>query len=176
MALSRLSSCDYRKADVLWFARALRSPDTPACTDESVGGPVDSVVSKTECLDRMIPLREVHLRRTIAEFVAHHHSERNRRRRAITAATLVYSHSLRSGPGSGSSVRLPELASRSPHWTNHRGRPRECARSFRHGCSARPTLAPIPGQLRAFQAWPRSSRAQRQYSNCPFSVGPPPAH
>jgi len=32
---------------------------------------------KEECLDRMIPLGERHLRRTIAEFVAHYHGERN---------------------------------------------------------------------------------------------------
>ena len=32
---------------------------------------------KEECLDRMIPLGERHLRRTMAEFVAHYHAERN---------------------------------------------------------------------------------------------------
>ena len=32
---------------------------------------------KDECLDRVIPLGEEHLRRTIAEFVVHHHRERN---------------------------------------------------------------------------------------------------
>jgi putative transposase len=32
---------------------------------------------KEECLDRVIPLGERHLRRTIAEFVAHYHGERN---------------------------------------------------------------------------------------------------
>ena len=32
---------------------------------------------KEECLDRMIPLGEGHLRRTMAEFVAHYHAERN---------------------------------------------------------------------------------------------------
>ena len=32
---------------------------------------------KQECLDRMIPLREHHLRRAIAEFVAHYHGERS---------------------------------------------------------------------------------------------------
>jgi transposase InsO family protein len=32
---------------------------------------------KEECLDRMIPLGEEHLRRTIAEFVVHYHRERN---------------------------------------------------------------------------------------------------
>jgi putative transposase len=32
---------------------------------------------KEECLDRVIPLEERHLRRTIAEFVAHYHGERN---------------------------------------------------------------------------------------------------
>ena len=32
---------------------------------------------KEECLNRVIPLGERHLRRTIAEFVAHYHGERN---------------------------------------------------------------------------------------------------
>ena len=32
---------------------------------------------KEECLDRMIPNGERHLRRTLAEFVAHYHRERN---------------------------------------------------------------------------------------------------
>ena len=32
---------------------------------------------KEECLDRMIPFGERHLRHTIAEFVAHYHQERN---------------------------------------------------------------------------------------------------
>ena len=32
---------------------------------------------KEECLDRLIPLGERHFRRTVAEYVAHYHSERN---------------------------------------------------------------------------------------------------
>ena len=32
---------------------------------------------KEECLNKVIPLGERHLRRTVAEFVAHYHSERN---------------------------------------------------------------------------------------------------
>jgi putative transposase len=32
---------------------------------------------REECLDRVIPLGERHLRRTLAEFVAHYHGERN---------------------------------------------------------------------------------------------------
>jgi transposase InsO family protein len=32
---------------------------------------------KEECLDKVIPLGERHLRRTVAEFVAHYHGERN---------------------------------------------------------------------------------------------------
>jgi transposase InsO family protein len=32
---------------------------------------------KEECLDRLIPLGEVHLRRAVTEFVAHYHRERN---------------------------------------------------------------------------------------------------
>ena len=32
---------------------------------------------KEECLSKVIPLGERHLRRTVAEFVAHYHGERN---------------------------------------------------------------------------------------------------
>jgi hypothetical protein len=32
---------------------------------------------KRECLDRMVPLGERHLRRAVSEFVAHYHAERN---------------------------------------------------------------------------------------------------
>jgi len=32
---------------------------------------------KTECLDRMVPLGEAHLRRSVTEFVQHYHHERN---------------------------------------------------------------------------------------------------
>jgi putative transposase len=32
---------------------------------------------KEECLNRVIPLGEGHLRRTLADFVAHYHDERN---------------------------------------------------------------------------------------------------
>ena len=32
---------------------------------------------KEECLDRLIPFGERHLRRAIAEYVAHYHRERN---------------------------------------------------------------------------------------------------
>jgi putative transposase len=32
---------------------------------------------KEECLDRVLPLGEWHLRRSIREFVAHYHVERN---------------------------------------------------------------------------------------------------
>jgi putative transposase len=32
---------------------------------------------KEECLDKVIPLGERHLRQTVAEFVAHYHGERN---------------------------------------------------------------------------------------------------
>ena len=32
---------------------------------------------KEECLNRVIPLGERHLRRTLAEFVAHYHGDRN---------------------------------------------------------------------------------------------------
>jgi putative transposase len=32
---------------------------------------------KKECLDRIVPIDERHLRRAVAEFVAHYHHERN---------------------------------------------------------------------------------------------------
>ena len=32
---------------------------------------------KTECLDRLIPLSETHLRRAILEYTKHYHEERN---------------------------------------------------------------------------------------------------
>ena len=32
---------------------------------------------KTECLNRMVPLGEAHLRRALTEFVLHYHRERN---------------------------------------------------------------------------------------------------
>ena len=35
---------------------------------------------KEECLDRIIPLGEGHLRRAVTEFVAHYHRERNHQR------------------------------------------------------------------------------------------------
>jgi transposase InsO family protein len=32
---------------------------------------------KSECLDRIVPLGEAHLRRAISEYVVHYHQERN---------------------------------------------------------------------------------------------------
>jgi transposase InsO family protein len=32
---------------------------------------------RSECLDRIVPLGERHLRRAVSEFVAHYHRERN---------------------------------------------------------------------------------------------------
>jgi hypothetical protein len=32
---------------------------------------------RSECLDRIVPLGERHLRRAVSEFVAHYHHERN---------------------------------------------------------------------------------------------------
>jgi putative transposase len=32
---------------------------------------------KSECLDRIVPLGETHLRRAIGEYLAHYHGERN---------------------------------------------------------------------------------------------------
>jgi hypothetical protein len=34
-------------------------------------------VHESECLDRIVPLGEAHLRRAICEYVAHYHQERN---------------------------------------------------------------------------------------------------
>ena len=48
-----------------------RAPNCNAYTERFVRS------IKEECLDRVIPLGERHLRHTIAEFVAHYHGERN---------------------------------------------------------------------------------------------------
>lgn len=48
-----------------------RAPNTNAYAERFVRS------IKEECLDRVIPLGERHLRRTITEFVAHYHGERN---------------------------------------------------------------------------------------------------
>jgi hypothetical protein len=46
--------------------------------DRGVDRPrVGDVLLKEECLDRVIPLGERHLRRTLADFVTHYHGERN---------------------------------------------------------------------------------------------------
>jgi len=48
-----------------------RSPNLSAFAERFV------LSIKTECLDRMVPLGERHLRRAVGEFVAHYHGERN---------------------------------------------------------------------------------------------------
>jgi len=48
-----------------------RSPDLNAFAERFV------LSIKSECLDRIVPLGERHLRRDISEFVAHYHRERN---------------------------------------------------------------------------------------------------
>ena len=48
-----------------------RSPDLNAFAERFV------LSIKTECLDRIVPLGERHLRRAVSEFVAHYHQERN---------------------------------------------------------------------------------------------------
>jgi hypothetical protein len=47
---------------------------------------------KYECLDRIVPLGERHLRRTLTEFVGHYHRERNHQgleNRLIEGSALV---------------------------------------------------------------------------------------
>ena len=86
---------------------------------------------KEECLNRVIPLGERHLRRTLAEFVAHYHGERNhqgleqRADRASAAADMPavpfagasasvdFSVTTTVPPHSGSSSRY---ITRSPRW------------------------------------------------------------
>ena len=48
-----------------------RSPDLNAFAERFV------LSIKSECLDRIVPLGERHLRRAVSEFVAHYHQERN---------------------------------------------------------------------------------------------------
>jgi putative transposase len=48
-----------------------RSPDLNAFAERFV------LSIKSECLDRIVPLGERHLRRAVSEFVAHYHCERN---------------------------------------------------------------------------------------------------
>jgi putative transposase len=48
-----------------------QSPDLNAFAERFV------LSIKSECLDRLIPLGERHLRRAITEFVEHYHAERN---------------------------------------------------------------------------------------------------
>jgi hypothetical protein len=48
-----------------------RSPNLNAFAERFVGS------IKQECLRQIVPLGEHHLRRTVGEFVAHYHSERN---------------------------------------------------------------------------------------------------
>ena len=48
-----------------------RSPNLNADAERFV------LSAKSECLDRIVPLGEAHLRRAIGEFVVHYHTERN---------------------------------------------------------------------------------------------------
>jgi putative transposase len=69
----------------------LRAPNANAYAERFVRS------IKQECLDRMIPLGERHLRQTIAEYVEHYHRERNHQGLAnelIESAPLV-NHSSR---------------------------------------------------------------------------------
>jgi transposase InsO family protein len=52
---------------------------------------------KEECLHRVIPLGERHLRRTVAEFVAHYHGERNHQGLENELIEVPQSHLLVSG-------------------------------------------------------------------------------
>ena len=48
-----------------------QSPDLNAYAERFV------LSIKSECLDKIVPLGELHLRRTVSEFVEHYHLERN---------------------------------------------------------------------------------------------------
>jgi transposase InsO family protein len=56
---------DYLKAE------NRRSPNLNALAERFV------LSIKSECLDRLVPLGEAHLRRAILEYTKHHHEERN---------------------------------------------------------------------------------------------------
>jgi hypothetical protein len=55
--------------------RMIRTPSSRSIAMRMRSG--SYVRSKRECLDRVIPIGERHLRRTLADFVAHYHGERN---------------------------------------------------------------------------------------------------
>ena len=57
--------------NVAWGKLPARSPNLNAFAERFV------LSIKSECLDRLVPLGESHLRRAVSEFVAHYHGERN---------------------------------------------------------------------------------------------------
>ena len=66
----RCASCWTRRASAS-CRRRYRAPNANAYAERFVRS------IKEECLNRVIPLGERHLRRTIAEYVEHYHRERN---------------------------------------------------------------------------------------------------
>jgi transposase InsO family protein len=70
-----LYTTDFRsaleRADVEVMRLPPRSPNLNAYAERFV------LSIKSECLDRIVPLGEGHLRRAVSEFVAHYHGERN---------------------------------------------------------------------------------------------------
>ena len=55
--------------------RVVRTPPAPPNCNAHAERFVRSI--KEECLDRMLPLGEWHLRRLVREYVTHYHAERN---------------------------------------------------------------------------------------------------
>jgi transposase InsO family protein len=54
-----------------WFARPASAPNCNAHAERFIRS------IKTECLDRVVPLGERHLRQLVRDFVEHYHAERN---------------------------------------------------------------------------------------------------
>ena len=66
----RWRSCS-RQPECAWSGRLAAAPNCNAHAERFVRS------IKEECLDRIVPVGEWHLRRTIREFVEHYHAERN---------------------------------------------------------------------------------------------------
>ena len=67
-----------RGVELLLTIAGVRMVRTPACAPNCNAYTERFVRSiKEECLDRIVPLGEWHLRRALAEYIAHYHGERN---------------------------------------------------------------------------------------------------
>jgi hypothetical protein len=79
----RLAELGHREQ--LLTMAAVRMVRTPACAPNCNAYAERFVRStKEECLDRIVPLGEWHLRRALAEYIAHYHGERNHKGSGMT--------------------------------------------------------------------------------------------